>query len=156
MDTTFYASPTENFVYSREGRGGSLITNKIRSKIIQVNLPRLIASHESSGGKWGHLIVCPLRGQGSIPSCGREFQGVFPWLITYTWSGDGRHQVVTSPLKGYNEYEAIQLLLPSGPPMIKKVTCLKKIEKCSLCSGFFDSIILLNTRQISFILFMVG
>ena len=34
----------------------------------------------------------------------------------HTWRGDGRRQVVTSPLKGYEEYEAIQLLLLSGPP----------------------------------------
>jgi len=32
---------------------------------------------------------------------------------------DGHHQVVTSPLKEYEEYEAIQILLPSGPRTIK-------------------------------------
>jgi len=61
-----------------------------------------------------HLTVCPLCGPAAIPSHGGEFQEMFPWLITHTWRGDGRRQVVTSPLKGYEEYEAIQLLLPSG------------------------------------------
>ena len=38
----------------------------------------------------------------------------------HTWRGDGRRQVVTSPLKGYEEYEAIQVLLPSGPQQSKR------------------------------------
>jgi len=62
-----------------------------------------------------HLTVCSSRGLGSIPSRGGEFQGISPWLITHTRGGDGRHRVITSPLKGYDKYEAIQLLLPSGP-----------------------------------------
>ena len=66
-----------------------------------------------------YLTVCPPYGPGSIPSRGGEFQRIFARLITHTWRGDGRRQVVTSRLEGYEEYEAIQLLPPSGPPTIK-------------------------------------
>ena len=41
---------------------------------------------------------------------------MFLWLITHTWRGDGRRKVVTGSSKGYEEYEAIQVLLPSGHP----------------------------------------
>ena len=68
----------------------------------------------NSLGKLTHLIACPLRDPGSIPSHGGEFQGIFLWPITHTWRGDGRRQVITSSSKGYEEYEAIQLLPPSG------------------------------------------
>jgi len=61
-----------------------------------------------------YLTVCPLRGPSSIPSRGGEFQEIFPWPITHTWRGDGHRQVITSSLKGYEKYEAIQLLLTSG------------------------------------------
>jgi len=36
--------------------------------------------------------------------------------------------VVRSPVKGYKECEAIQLLLPPGPPTIKMVMGLKKYD----------------------------
>ena len=45
---------------------------------------------------------------GSIPSWSRELQGIFPWLIIHTLRGE-RRQVVTSPLREYEEYEAIQV-----------------------------------------------
>ena len=35
---------------------------------------------------------------------------------THTRRGDGCCQVITSPLKGYEEFETIQLLLSQGPP----------------------------------------
>jgi len=48
-----------------------------------------------------HLTVSPLCGQRSIHSRGGEFQGIFRFLITHTWRGDERGQVVTTPLKRY-------------------------------------------------------
>jgi len=63
-----------------------------------------------------YLTVCPPRSPGSIPSRGGEFRGIFRWLIKHTWRADGRRQAITSPSKEYEEYEAIQLLLPSGFP----------------------------------------
>ena len=48
-------------------------------------------------------------------------QGIFPWLITNTWRGYGCRRVVTSRLKGYEEHEAKQLLLPSDLPSIEMV-----------------------------------
>lgn len=42
--------------------------------------------------------------------------------ITHTWRGDGRRRVLLSPLKGYEEYEAIQFFCiqnPQIPPRIK-------------------------------------
>ena len=44
------------------------------------------------------------------------FPEIFPWLITHTWREDGHRQVITSPLEGYEEYEAIQFVLCSGLP----------------------------------------
>jgi len=38
--------------------------------------------NDSSVGEGMYLAVCPLRGPGSIPSHGRVFQVIFPWLIT--------------------------------------------------------------------------
>ena len=73
-------------------------------------------SYDSSVGELMRLTVCPLHSPGSIPSHGGEFQGIFPYLFTHTWRGDGHRQVITDPLKGYKEYEAIQLLQPSGSP----------------------------------------
>ena len=38
--------------------------------------------HDSSVGEWMYLTVCSRHGADSIPSHGRVFQGLFPWLIT--------------------------------------------------------------------------
>jgi len=35
-----------------------------------------------------------LRGPGSVPDRGGIFQGIYPWLITDTWRGDGHRQVI--------------------------------------------------------------
>jgi len=72
-------------------------------------------------GEWKYLSVCPLHGPDSIPDhgeVGEVLQGIFPWLITRTRTHTLGEEidVITSPLIGYGEYEAIQLLLPSGPP----------------------------------------
>jgi len=75
------------------------------------------ASHDSSVGDIMHLTVCPLHGpRVQFPVMEKKFQGFFPWLMTHTWRGDGPRQNIKNPLKGYEEYEAKQLLLPSGPP----------------------------------------
>jgi len=58
--------------------------------------------------------VCSLHGLRSIS--GGILQAIFRWVIMHVWRGDGHRQVATSPLKRYEEYEAIQLLLPSGFP----------------------------------------
>ena len=68
-----------------------------------------------------YLTARPLHGSGLIPGRGGEFQGIFSWLITSTWRGDGRRQIVTSPLKRYEEYEAIQLFCLQVPLIIKMV-----------------------------------
>jgi len=64
-----------------------------------------ICSHDSSVGEQMYLTVRPRRGPKSIPNRGGVYQGI-----------------LTSPLKGYGEFEAIQPLLPSGPPSMKMVT----------------------------------
>ena len=51
-----------------------------------------------------YLTLCPFGGPSSIPGRGGVYQGTF-----------------TSPLQGYGEFEAIQPLLPSGPPSMKLV-----------------------------------
>jgi len=63
-----------------------------------------ICSHDRSVGQQMYLTVCPLRGPKSIPGQGGVYQGI-----------------LTSPLKGYGGFEAIQPLLPSGPPSMKIV-----------------------------------
>jgi len=61
--------------------------------------------HDSSVEECMYLTVCPPRGPGSISSRGREFPGIFPWLITHTLGEDvGAH--ITSSLKGCEEYVA--------------------------------------------------
>jgi len=52
------------------------------------------SSHDSSGGEWMHLTICPLCGQGLIPGHGGVFQGIFFRLITLcqpTLSQHGRN-----------------------------------------------------------------
>jgi len=56
------------------------------------------------------------------------FQGFLPWVITKTRRGDGRHEIITSPLEGHEEYKAMQFILPSGPPTINMAMGLEKIE----------------------------
>ena len=95
-----------------------------------------------------NLIVCPPCDPGSIFSHGGEPQGFFSWLITRIWRVDGRHQVVTNRLEGYEEYEAIQLLLPSGPSppprrskwswVFKQTKQQSYVKRATSCETFYS------------------
>jgi len=49
-----------------------------------------ISRRANSVGKLMYLTLCP-HSRGSISGRGGVFQGIFPWLITNTWRGDGSH-----------------------------------------------------------------
>jgi len=83
-----------------------------------------LVRHDSSVGELVHLTVCPYRGPGSI--------------LRHHWEerGDGRRQVVTSPLRGYGEYEAIQPLLFSDIRDGQKWSwVLKKVRQIFCCNS---------------------
>jgi len=63
-----------------------------------------------------YLSVCPPRSSSSIPGRDGEFQGRDFSLADRTHLERRWVPPRLSQLKGYEEYEVIQLLLPSGPP----------------------------------------
>jgi len=130
--------------------GGLTTRISLRSSCFYMN--GITLSHTSSVGEWMYLTACLLRGPGHDSSVGgrinvshclsspwpgfnsRPWQWIsrdFLWLITDTCRGDRHCQVFTSSLKGYEEYEAIQLLLPSG-------TSDDQIEKYSYKWDYLD------------------
>ena len=94
-----------------------------------INQPFMIAPGENDC----ILPSVPLRGPCLIPGRGAVFQAVSLWVTTQPWRGYGCHQVITSSLKGYDEYEAKQLLLSShlNRQMINTVMGLKRTMACS-------------------------
>jgi len=102
--------------------------------------------NDSSMGEWMYLAVCPPHGPGSTLDHGGLVQGSFPWLITHTWRGDGRRQVVTNPLKGYESYEAAQQDSDSDTLWRRKLAAvLSRIFICHIFDTIKDTYIQINS-----------
>jgi len=99
-----------------------------------------VVSHDGSVGEWVYLTACPTHGPGLTPSHGGVFQGIFPRMIRHTWRGDGRRQLITNPLKVYEEYRAAQQDLDSDTSC-RRAAVLYSIFMCHILDTIKDTFI---------------